>query len=224
MGFASPDYPGCRRPSISMISCCPKDYTTSVSKNGWRNDGLGLEWLQTVFEPHTASRTSGRYRMLILDGHSSHATAEFDRFCTERNIIPLYIPPHSSHLLQPLDVGCFSPLKRLYGQRITNKVQKGINAIDKTEFLYIYATVHYQALSSSNIQSSFAETGLVPFSPERVLSKLHIPPLSHSNQFFDAGRTPADINQFEAQKKRIQHLQNHQVSPSTMQEVMEKGH
>jgi len=81
--------------------------------------------------------------MLILDGHSSHATAEFDRFCTERNIIPLYMPPHSSHLLQPLDVGCFSPLKRLYGEKIMNKMQKEINAVDKTEFLYIYPTVHY---------------------------------------------------------------------------------
>ena len=207
----------------------PNDFIISVSKNGWTNDGLGLEWLQTVFEPHTASRTLGRYRMLILDGHSSHATAEFDRFCTERNIIPLYMPPHSSHLLQPLDVGCFSPLKRLYGQRIINKVQKGINTVNKTEFLSIYPTVHYQALSSSNIQSSFAATGLVPFSPGRVLSKLHIPvktptppSSSHSNQSFGAGKTPADINQFEAQKKRLYHLRNHQISPSTTDEAMEK--
>ncbi|OJJ84079.1 uncharacterized protein ASPGLDRAFT_284567 [Aspergillus glaucus CBS 516.65] len=113
----------------------PNDFIISVSKNGWTNDGLGLEWLQTVFEPHTASRTLGRYHMLILDGHSSHATAEFNRFCTERNIVPLYMPPHSSHLshlLQPLDVGCFSPLKCLYGQRITNKVQKGINTVEKS--------------------------------------------------------------------------------------------
>ena len=207
----------------------PKDYTISVSKNGWTNDGLGLEWLQNVFDPHTASRTLGRYRMLILDGHSSHATAEFDRFCTKRNIIPLYMPPHSSHLLQPLDVGCFSPLKRLYGQRITDKVQRGINTVDKTEFLYIYPTIHYQALSSSNIQSSFAATGLVPFSPDKVLSKLHIsfktptpPSSSHSNQSFGAGKTPADIKQLEAQKKRIKRLQNHQISPSTTEEAMEK--
>jgi hypothetical protein len=36
-------------------------------------------------------RTVGRYRLLVLDGHSSHATAEFDKFCTERKIIPLYM-------------------------------------------------------------------------------------------------------------------------------------
>ncbi|OJJ87265.1 uncharacterized protein ASPGLDRAFT_1153176 [Aspergillus glaucus CBS 516.65] len=40
-----------------------------------------------------------RYCMLILDGHSSHATAEFNRFCTEMNIIPLYMPmPNLSSL------------------------------------------------------------------------------------------------------------------------------
>ena len=127
----------------------PEDFTISVSKNGWTNDMLGLEWLQAIFEPYTASCTLGRYHILILDGHSSHATAEFDKFCTEKNIIPLYMPPHSSHLLQPLDVGCFSPLKHLYGQRISNKMWNGINTIDKTEFLYIY--IPYCPLSGSLI-------------------------------------------------------------------------
>ena len=86
----------------------PKDYTISVSKNGWTTDELGVEWLYKVFEPYTASRTTGGYRLLILDGHGSHATAGFDRFCMEKKIIPLYMPPHSSHLLQPLDVSCFA--------------------------------------------------------------------------------------------------------------------
>ncbi|KKA16411.1 hypothetical protein T310_10018 [Rasamsonia emersonii CBS 393.64] len=74
----------------------PKDYRISVSKNGWTNDEIGLEWLQKTFETYTASYTVGRYRLLILDGHSSHATAGFDKFCTEKNIIPLYMPSHSS--------------------------------------------------------------------------------------------------------------------------------
>jgi len=148
----------------------PNDYRVSVSDNGWTNDALGLDWLQEVFEKHTASRTVGRYRLLILDGHSSHATAEFDKFCTERKIIPLYMPPHSSHLLQPLDVSCFSPLKCLYGQKIAEMMKNGVHAISKEDFLYIYPTVHRQALSASNIQSGFAATGLVPLSPNRVLS------------------------------------------------------
>ncbi|KKA16199.1 hypothetical protein T310_10219, partial [Rasamsonia emersonii CBS 393.64] len=112
----------------------PNDYRISVSKNGWTNDEIGLKWLQETFETYTASCTVGRYRLLILDGHSSHATAEFDKFCTERKIIPLYMPPHSSHLLQPLDVSCFSPLKCLYGQKTQEMMQRGIHSIDKEDF------------------------------------------------------------------------------------------
>ena len=204
----------------------PENYILSVSKNGWTTDELGIEWLKKVFEPNTAPRTMGRYRLLILDGHGSHATAEFDRFCMEKRIIPLYMPPHSSHLLQPLDVSCFSPLKHLYSQRVQELIQKGIYSIKKEDFLYIYPAVHQQALSSSNIKSGFAATGLVPLSSEKVLSKLlktpTPPSTSHSNQSFGIGITPANIYQLEQQKQKIQALKDAEVSPSRMEEAMKK--
>ena len=203
----------------------PENYVVSVSKNGWTTDQLGIEWLQKIFEPYTAPRTIGGYRLLILDGHGSHATAEFDRFCMEKKIIPLYMPPHSSHLLQPLDVSCFSPLKHLYGQRLQEKIQKGTYSVGKEDFLHIYPAVHQQALSSSNIKSGFAAAGLVPFSSERVLSKVQKTPTppstSHSNQSFGVGKTPANIYQMEQQKKEFESLKG-VVSPSMVDEAIRK--
>ena len=156
-------------------SAIPKEYRISLSDNGWTNNDLGFEWLQEIFEKHTASQTAGRYQLLILDGDSSHATANFDHFCMERGIIPLYMPPHSSHLLQPLD------------------------------------------------------TGLIPFKPERVLSKLHIkmktptPPSSpSSNQSFYSGMTPANLYQLNQQKKQIQDLQNQSLSSVVAEQMLEK--
>jgi hypothetical protein len=64
-----------------------------------------------MFEKYIVYRTKGTYRLLIIDGHSSHVTPEFDLFCKEYSIITLCMLPHLSHLLQPLDVGCFSVLK-----------------------------------------------------------------------------------------------------------------
>ena len=209
-------------------SAIPKEYRISMSENGWTNDDSGFEWLQEMFEKHTASQTAGRYRPLILDGHSSHATASFDHFCTARKIIPLYMPPHSSHLLRPLDVSCFAPLKHLYGQKTREMIQQNIHSIDKENFLRIYPTVHQPALSSSNIQNGFAATGLIPLSPERVLAKLHIqlktptpPSTSHSTQSFGIGKTPAYV-QLEQQKQRIQHLQNNQISPTMIDQATQK--
>ena len=85
----------------------PLDWTIGVSENWWTDDKLGLIWLQNVFEKHTAHCTKGNYRLLILDGHGSHITPEFDLFCKEHSIITLCMLLHSLHLLQLLNVSCF---------------------------------------------------------------------------------------------------------------------
>jgi len=104
-------------------------------------------------------------------------------------IIPLYLSPHSSHLLQSLDVACFEPLKHAYRQQTQIYMQHSINYINKEDFITIYQQVHPQVLTASNICSGFAASGLVPYKPEQVLDQLHIqlktptpPGTSHSNQ------------------------------------------
>lgn len=211
-------------------SAIPSDYLLSVSENGWTNNNLGFDWLQH-FEKHTASRTIGRYRLLILDGHSSHATSEFDKFCTDKHIIPLYMPPHSSHLCQPLDISCFSPLKRFYGQKAQEMICSHIHSIDKEDFLRLYIGVRQLALSKANIQSGFAAAGLVPLAPERVLARLNIqlktptpPSSSHSNHSSNLGKTPANARQLEKHKNRIQCLRNRQsISPQAMERAVDQA-
>jgi hypothetical protein len=104
----------------------PRDSRIEVSPNGWTTDERSLRWLQNLFIPTTTSRTTGKYRLLVLNSHGSHLTPQFDQICSENNIIPICMPAHSSHLLQPLDIGCFSPLKRAYGSLIEKLARLGI--------------------------------------------------------------------------------------------------
>jgi hypothetical protein len=83
------------------------------------------------------------------------------------------MPPHLSHLLQLLNVSCFSVLKRLYGRLVEQKMSLGINYIDKYEFIPLYQQARTEALNERNIKSGFSATGLVPYDLERVLSVLH---------------------------------------------------
>ena len=129
----------------------PYDWTIGVSDNGWTNNELGITWLCTVFNKYTKDCTKGRYRLLVLDGHKSHITDEFKQFCRQNDIITLCMPPHSSHILQPLDVGCFSSLKNLYRQEVASSIHLGINHVDKQEFLSMYKHACTNALSSNNI-------------------------------------------------------------------------
>lgn len=126
-----------------------------------------------MFEKHTAHHTKGVYQLLIINGHGSHVTLEFDLFYKEHSIITLCMLPHSSHLLQPLNVSCFSVLKRLYGRQIKGYIRNGVNHINKQDFLKAYHAARIETMNLANIHSSFAATGLVPYNPERVLSRLH---------------------------------------------------
>ena len=52
----------------------PDNWRIEISENGWTTDEIGLRWLEKLFIPATTSRTRGKYRLLVLDGHGSHLT------------------------------------------------------------------------------------------------------------------------------------------------------
>ena len=89
----------------------PDNWAIKPTSNGWTDNETGLEWLK-YFDKHTRTRTKGVYRMLVLDGHESHQSADFEAYCKGHGIITVSLPPHSSHLTQPLDIRFFSVLKR----------------------------------------------------------------------------------------------------------------
>ena len=151
----------------------PGDWALKTTENGWTNNETGLDWLKH-FDKHTASRTKGIYRMLVLDGHDSHLSADFDTYCEVNKIIPLCLPAHSSHLTQPLDVGCFGPLKRAYGDEINELSMKFINHITKEDFLLSFKAAYFKAITADNIKGGFRGAGLIPHNPDAVISKLDI--------------------------------------------------
>ncbi len=139
----------------------PRDWAIAVSKNGWTNNEIGVEWLKH-FIKHTEGKVVRVRRLLILDGHESHQSLEFQELCKENNIYTLCMPPHSSHLLQPLDVGCFSPLKRAYSREVESLIRHHINHITKLEFLPAFKAAFDQSFTLANISSAFRGAGLVP--------------------------------------------------------------
>jgi hypothetical protein len=84
----------------------------SANTKGWTSNLHGLEWLKRVFEPLTRTKAEGQHRLLICDGHDSHISGSFIAHCLQNRIALLILPPHTSHLLQPLDVAIFGPLKK----------------------------------------------------------------------------------------------------------------
>ena len=194
----------------------PYDWAIGVSDSGWTNNELGVAWLRH-FIKHTAHRKVGVYQMLIIDGHESHISDEFQDICDENKIIAICMPSHASHLLQPLDVGCFSPLKKAYGRQIEGLARNHINHITKLEFLPALKAALDQSITKDNICASFRGTGLVPYDPEAVLSKLDVklrtptPPAAPEAPW--ESKTPSNVRELDAQSKLVRdRIQRHQDS------------
>jgi hypothetical protein len=151
----------------------PRDWRLEYSKKGWTDNAIGQRWIEH-FDAYTRPRTKGKWRLLILDGHGSHNTAVFDAYCKERDIMPLYMPTHSSHLLQPLDVGCFGPMKIAYGDQLCDLIRCYIHHVCKLTFLDIFKPVFNAVFTASNVQGAFAGSGLVLLDAQRVLCKLDV--------------------------------------------------
>ena len=54
--------------------------------------------------------------LLLLDGQSSHYQPELLRPAAGKGIIIFCLPPHTTHLLQPLDYACFASIKIHWGE------------------------------------------------------------------------------------------------------------
>jgi hypothetical protein len=81
-----------------------------------------------------STREPGAIRLLIMDGHVSHLTFEFFYFCLSHDIICICLPSHSTHILQPLDVGCFRSLQGAYEEEVLQWQQLGHEGIDRGTF------------------------------------------------------------------------------------------
>ena len=137
------------------------------------------------------------------------------------------MPPHTSHLLQPLDVSCFSPLKRAYGREIEKLARQGVYHIDKIDFLAVYQQIRATVFTQKNIQAGFQATGLVPPCPDRVLSSLTVvrtpsPPQTTIDnnaaaQAVEQTETPHTVAELQQQVRYLQErLRRQPESPTSV--------
>jgi DNA-binding Lrp family transcriptional regulator len=207
----------------------PAGWRIAISENGWTTNEVTLEWLKH-FEKFTRTKTVGTYRLLVLDGHESHHSADFEEYCRTNNILTLCMPAHSSHLLQPLDIGCFGPLKKAYSRQIENLVRTRITHVSKEAFIPAFVEAFKATITKKNIQGGFRGAGLVPYDPEIVISQLDIrlstptpensrPATSHSW----VSKTPQTTKDASSQTTLIkQRIIRHQSSsPTPILEAMD---
>jgi hypothetical protein len=115
---------------------------TASTPSGWTNNDVGLAWLEQVFDRKTKKKAChGKdWHLLVLNGHGSHLMDEFLDYCINRKIYVIMFLPHSTHMLQPLDVVYFKLLSSVYSKKLAEYTQRGqgLVPIKKGDFFLLF--------------------------------------------------------------------------------------
>ena len=156
----------------------PKGTRYNRSRSGWFDACCFADWFETVFLPH-ATKQDGR-KILIGDNLSSHFTDTVLQKAREHNISFVCLPANSTHLLQPLDVAFYGPLKQ-YWRKVIDEWKSGsmkksmilqkdcFPSLLKKLHSYIYPS---DQQTSDNLKAGFKKCGISPLNAEQVLHRL----------------------------------------------------
>ena len=175
------------------------------------DEELFYSWFSKLFVPQT--NHLGK-QILIINRHGSHMSSKLIDSAIENDFILYRLPPHTTHLLQPLDISVYKPLKNNFST-ITDfivlaSVPHGPTKImvNKTNFPILFKEAFEKTMSMKMIISGFRISGICPFNPEAILKERLMPS-------DDATGIVNQVQQDTPSDKSTQ--QNQAITPATSQ-------
>jgi len=150
------------------------------SSKGWTENEIAMDYLQW-FDKHTHLKLQPRdKRLLLLDGHISHFSKAFIERALELDIVILCYPPHSTHLLQGLDVVLFSRAKAEWTKALDRWERETGEGVSKETFLQVFGAAYIAAFTPENNKKAFEKTVVHPFNRSVIKPKDLVPNIEHS--------------------------------------------
>ena len=117
-----------------------------------------IDWFQRHFLAYASKE---RPLLLLMDGHSSYYSSEVIQAAAKEQVILFTLPSNTTYLTQPLDKGCFSPLK-IYWKQVCHEFYAANPAqvITQFQFSSLFAKAWYNGMFSKNIVAGFSTTGV----------------------------------------------------------------
>ena len=156
---------------------------------------------------HLPERSPDNPDLLLYIGHSSHVSIPTTDWAKENNIVLFVLPAHTSHALQPMDVGCFGPFENIYKHECHKYIRMTqTKVISKYEVCELGCKTYVKALQPENLQSSFRRTGIYPFKPNIIDRSVFLPSTVFENvkEAKDDKVKEAKENETEEAGKKLQ--------------------
>lgn len=144
----------------------------AATKKGWMESDVFVNYIKRTFIPNIGTE---RPILLIYDGHSTHITFEVIELAMQEKITILKLPPHSSHLLQPLDLAVFRSIKCAWDAKLVKwqRLHPGLK-IPKKEFSQLLGQVWLEA-KPDILTNGFKKAGIYPFDDKVIREESYDP-------------------------------------------------
>ena len=181
-------YPRKRAVPESMRNGAVPGTKFMTSDSGWITQELYLEWLKFFI----ASIPPARPVLLIEDGHGSHVTLDVIELARANDVHLLCLPSHTSHILQPLDIGVFKSFKASYAKACRKYMMDNPGRVITSEVIAsLVGKTWVESVTPVNILSGFKKSGIFPLNPSEVSDRMLAPSVNFNPSTSDSASSSA---------------------------------
>ena len=199
-----------------FLEGAPAGSAGKMSGTGWSNMGVFEHYVTEHLAKHAKITENNEQSTLIMyDGHKSHLSLTLTEWARKRNVILFVLPPHTSHLTQPLDMGVFGPFKSQYNKECKAYLQKNPGVtITKYEVAKLTSKPYLKAVCPENVVSAFRKSGIYPYNSKTITPSEVAPAVIYETEMTESETVP---------KSSSSETQRHEAS-ETMGETQQLPH
>ena len=165
----------------------PTNTLFTGQKSGWIDKDLYLKWFKELFLKHIPEE---RPVLLLIDGHKAHVTQDVIETAIRNKILVFCLPAHSSHLLQPLDLSLFGPLKRGWVRACAAFNHIASMVVNQRNFARIFNVAWHSSNTPEVIRGGFRQAGIYPFDPTQFDYSKLAPTIASSSRGTSSNSDP----------------------------------
>jgi len=193
-------FPGQRMMLPDLLNGVTPGASGTVSDSGWSNSVIFEQYMKEHFIKFIPNRDDDHKVLVLYDGHKSHISMSLITWVKENNIILFVLPPHTSHILQQMDVSCFGPFEKAWGAACHSFLRSsGGQIITRYDVCKLACNVYTKTLTPQNLLPALKKCGIFPFCPD-VIPDAALPLHWHILFLYSPPHQP---------KMRIYHLHQH---------------
>ena len=144
------------------------------TSSGWMDSELFVSYLEH-FNEFVSKHRIPKPVMLLVDGHSTHMSLAAAYYCFTNDIILYCLLANATHILQPCDVGFFSPMKAAWKKEVKSWQLANLGqALTKKHFPGVFRKAWERVAKLENAAHGFLKCGIFPLDPRNIdTSKLN---------------------------------------------------